>query len=102
MTTGAGHRIHAPQTIDEVVEHLDALIDWARREHSRVGYFAAMYRGVTLRVHAGIIAGLCWLVPMRYVVKREFPLFNVACTLFLNVDVWPVSGRTREERRERG
>ena len=57
MTTGAGQRIHAPQTIDEVVERLDALIEWARREHSRVGYFAAMYRGVTLRVHEGIIAG---------------------------------------------
>ncbi len=57
MTTGAGQRVHAPQTIDEVVEHLDALIDWARREHSRVGYFAAMYRGVTRRVHEGIIAG---------------------------------------------
>ena len=57
MTTGAGQRVHAPQTIDAVVEHLDALIDWARREHSRVGYFAAMYRGVTRRVHEGIIAG---------------------------------------------
>jgi len=39
---------------------------------------------------------------MRYVVKREFPLFNLAPPLFFNVDMWPVFGRPREERRERG
>ena len=57
MTTGTVPRVHAPKTIDEVVEQLDAIIAWARGEHSRVGYFAAMYRGVTLRVHEGIISG---------------------------------------------
>ena len=55
--TNVVQRTHTPQTIDDVVAQLDAIIDWARREHSRVGYFAAMYRGVTLRVHEGILAG---------------------------------------------
>ncbi len=57
MTAGAVQRVPTPQTIDEVVEQLDAIIDWARRERSRVGYFAALYRGVTVRVHEGITAG---------------------------------------------
>lgn len=55
--TGAVQRDHTPQTIDEVVERLDGIIDWARRERSRVGYFAALYRGVTVRVREGITAG---------------------------------------------
>jgi len=47
-------RADEPATIDEVIERLDEIIDWARRERSRLGYFAALYRGVTLRVKDGI------------------------------------------------
>jgi hypothetical protein len=43
------------QTIDEVVERIDEIIAWSRREQSRIGYFAALYRGVTLRVREGIL-----------------------------------------------
>ncbi|MDX1546136.1 MAG: DUF5995 family protein [Rhodothermales bacterium] len=46
-----------PQTIDAVLARLDALIGAARRAESRMGYFAALYRGVTARVKAGIEAG---------------------------------------------
>ena len=49
-----------------------------------------------------LLKPLCWLVPMRYVVKREFPLVTVAPSLFFNEDACPESGRNREERRERG
>jgi hypothetical protein len=44
-------------TIDEVIEHLDGLISRARREKSRLGYFAALYRNVTIKVKEGILAG---------------------------------------------
>ncbi len=44
-------------TIDEVIEHLDDLISRARREKSRLGYFAALYRNVTIKVKEGILAG---------------------------------------------
>jgi hypothetical protein len=45
------------RTIDEVIEHLDEVIDVARREKSRLGYFAALYRNVTVKVNEGILAG---------------------------------------------
>ncbi|WP_420128841.1 DUF5995 family protein [Longimicrobium sp.] len=44
-------------TIDEVIARLDAAIDRARRENSRLGYFACLYRQVTVRVKEGIASG---------------------------------------------
>ena len=44
-------------TIDEVIAQLDEVIDRARREGSRVGYFPALYRKVTVAVKEGIAAG---------------------------------------------
>lgn len=46
-----------PDTIDEVVEHLDEIVQWAIAEESRLGYFAALYRGVTDKVREGIAGG---------------------------------------------
>jgi hypothetical protein len=43
--------------IDEVATKLAAIVDWARANRSRVGYFAAIYRKVTLWVKAAIEAG---------------------------------------------
>ncbi len=44
-------------TIGEVVARLDAIIDLAMRDRDRCGYFAAMYRAVTVAVERGIAAG---------------------------------------------
>ena len=41
-------------TIDDVVSALDAIIQRAWEEHSRLGYFAALYRRVTRAVRDGI------------------------------------------------
>jgi len=46
-----------PQTIDEVIVELDQIIVRARRERSRLGLFATLYRNVTIRVKEGIAAG---------------------------------------------
>jgi len=46
-----------PQTIDEVIAQLDLIIQRARAEGSRLGYFATLYRNVTLKVKEGIAAG---------------------------------------------
>lgn len=40
--------------IDQVLEELDVVISDARREGSRLGYFAALYRRVTAKVKEGI------------------------------------------------
>ncbi|MGB1014656.1 MAG: DUF5995 family protein [Nannocystaceae bacterium] len=45
------------QTIDDVLEALDDILVDARRDKSRNGYFAALYRKVTVRVKQGIEAG---------------------------------------------
>ncbi len=45
------------KTIDEVIERLDAIIEDTRRERSRLGFFAALYRTVTVEVRKGIAAG---------------------------------------------
>lgn len=42
------------QTIDDVIAALDAIIQRAWDEHSRIGYFAALYRRVTRAVKDGI------------------------------------------------
>ena len=46
------------QTIDEVLAQLDEVILRARQESSRLGYFATLYRNVTLKVKEGITGGL--------------------------------------------
>lgn len=43
--------------IDQILTDLDRIIDDSRRAKSRIGFFAAMYRQVTLRVQQGIEAG---------------------------------------------
>lgn len=46
-----------PNSIDEVIGALDAIIDRARTERDRIGYFAALYRRVTRSVRDGITSG---------------------------------------------
>lgn len=43
--------------IDHVIARLDEIVDWAIREPNRIGYFAAMYRKVTVAVRDAIVAG---------------------------------------------
>jgi hypothetical protein len=43
--------------LDEVIAELDRIIATAIAEHSRIGFFAALYRQVTLRVQKGIADG---------------------------------------------
>ena len=44
-------------TIDEVISHLDNIIDWCKTTQSRIGYFACLYRKMTLAVKQGIANG---------------------------------------------
>lgn len=46
-----------PDSIDEVIIALDAIIDRAWTERDRIGYFAALYRRVTRSVRDGITSG---------------------------------------------
>jgi hypothetical protein len=41
-------------TVQEVVDHLDNNIDWSIRKNSRIGYFACLYRKMTIAVQQGI------------------------------------------------
>ena len=45
------------ETIDQVIEQLDDIIDWSIIRSSRLGYFAALYRKVTIKVKDGIRDG---------------------------------------------
>ncbi len=45
-------------TLDDVIGRLDEAIGWAVSQGNRVGYFAALYRGVTDSVREGIATGL--------------------------------------------
>ena len=45
------------QTIDQVIQQLDDIVDWSLSHNSRLGYFAALYRKVTLKVKEGINTG---------------------------------------------
>ncbi|MEM6805540.1 MAG: DUF5995 family protein [Bacteroidota bacterium] len=41
-------------SIDEVIDQLGCIIDWAEAENSCLGYFPALYQAVTIRVAKGI------------------------------------------------
>jgi hypothetical protein len=45
------------KSIEEVIQQLDNIIDWAQSNKSRLGYFAALYRKVTLKGQEGITEG---------------------------------------------
>src|SRR3982074_2070477 len=47
----------APKTIDEVLQQTDQVIFTCRKESSRLGFFATLYRNVTIKVKEGIAAG---------------------------------------------
>ncbi len=58
--TNLAHRHDAPlepRTIDDVIAALDVIIARARAERSRLGFFAVMYRNVTVRVKRAIASG---------------------------------------------
>lgn len=43
--------ISTPATsIDEVIAQLSAIVEWSKQNNSRMGYFAALYRKVTIQV----------------------------------------------------
>ena len=42
------------ETIDQVIDQLAEIIDWSSKTKSRLGYFAALYRKVTIKVKEGI------------------------------------------------
>lgn len=46
-----------PTTIDDVIAELDNVINWCRQNQSRIGYFACLYRKMTLSVKQGIAQG---------------------------------------------
>lgn len=47
-----------PQTIDEVIVRLDEIIARSIQEKSRIGYFPALYKRVTMKVRDGIAKGV--------------------------------------------
>src|SRR4051812_15868098 len=45
------------QTFDEVIKELELIIDWAIRNKSRIGFFAAIYKNVTERIKTAANSG---------------------------------------------
>ena len=46
------------ETIDEVVDQLTEIVEWSHTANSPLGYFAALYRKVTIKVGEGIADGI--------------------------------------------
>jgi len=46
------------KTIDDVISQLTAIVEWSKENNSRMGYFAALYRKVTINVKEGIQNGI--------------------------------------------
>ena len=44
-------------SVDDVIIHLDNIIDWSKKRQSRIGYFATLYRKMTKAVKQGIANG---------------------------------------------
>jgi hypothetical protein len=45
------------ETIDEIIGEMDKIVQACREKSSRIGFFAVLYRMVTIRVRDGILAG---------------------------------------------
>ena len=42
-------------SINEVITNLDIVIEWSKKQQSRIGYFAVLYRSMTIAVQQGIL-----------------------------------------------
>jgi hypothetical protein len=50
-------RLEKPETIDDVLRNIDQIIDWAKEAQNAIGYFAVLYRRVTLAIRDAINDG---------------------------------------------
>jgi len=50
-------RLKEPGTIDDVLRNIDQVIDWAKEAGNPIGYFAVLYRRVTLAIRDAINDG---------------------------------------------
>lgn len=44
-------------TIDQVVDAIRTIVDWSKENQSRLGYFAALYKRITLAIRTAIAEG---------------------------------------------
>jgi hypothetical protein len=51
-------RLDEPSTIDDVARNIDQVVEWAIKAESHIGYFAALYKRVTLALRDGINEGV--------------------------------------------
>lgn len=50
--------IPAVTTIDQVIGAIESIIDWSLANQSRLGYFGALYKRITIAIKTGIAQGL--------------------------------------------
>jgi hypothetical protein len=50
-------RLNEPGTIDDVLRNIDQVLDWAKETKNAIGYFAVLYRRVTLGIRDAINDG---------------------------------------------
>src|SRR5437899_12265871 len=50
-------RLAAAKNVDDVVRNVDQIIDWAINAESHIGYFAVVYKRVTLAIRQAINEG---------------------------------------------
>jgi Family of unknown function (DUF5995) len=50
-------RLEAPETIDDVLRNVDQIIKWSIKAESHIGYFAVVYKRVTLAIREAITDG---------------------------------------------
>jgi hypothetical protein len=51
-------RLEEPRIIEDVVRNIDQVIDWSIKAESCIGYFAALYKRITLAIHDAISDGV--------------------------------------------
>ncbi len=52
------HRHEQPDTIDDVVRNIDQILDWSINAQSNIGYFATLYKRVTVAIRDAINDGV--------------------------------------------
>jgi hypothetical protein len=51
-------RLEEPKTIDDVIDHLDRIIEWSIKAESHIGYFTVIYKRVTVAIREAINEGV--------------------------------------------
>ncbi len=84
-------RLAPIDNIDDAARNIDQIVDWSIKAQSNIGYFAVLYKRVTLAIHEAINEGVfengARMAALDVAFARRY--FNALNTYFYPADIRP-------------